>query len=153
MANFTDILNKPADDIKPPPTLPMGSYHTIVIGLPEQGKSSKKKTDYLKFTHRVIAPLEDVDPDAIAEFEAVDESGNGQKIAGQEIENTIYVTDKSAFMLKEFIQNCGVDLAGKSMGEGLDEVPNCEVIVYMKHEASDDGLRVFSKVGSTAKVG
>jgi hypothetical protein len=148
MANFTDILNRPADEIKPPPTLPMGSYHTIVIGLPEQGKSSLKKTDFLKFIHRVITPLEDVDPDAITEFEA-----GGEKLTGQEIENTIYVTDKSAFMLKEFIQNCGVDLTGKSMSEGLDEVPNCEVIVFMKHEASADGLRVYSKIGSTAKVG
>lgn len=148
MANFQDILNRPSEEIKPPPVIPMGSYHTIVMGLPEQGQSSKKKTDFLKFTHKIIAPLDDVDPDAIAEFQA-----DGETLVGQEIENTFYITDKSANMLKEFILNCGVDLTGKSMAEGLDEVPNAEVIVHMKHEASEDGKRVFSKVGSTAKVG
>lgn len=148
MANFQDILNRPSEEIKPPPVIPMGSYHTIVVGLPEQGQSSKKKTDFLKFTHKIIAPLDDVDPDAIAEFQA-----DGETLVGQEIENTLYVTDKSANMLKEFILNCNVDLTGKSLAEGLDEVPNAEVIVHMKHEASEDGKRVFSKIGSTAKVG
>src|SRR5216684_2957065 len=147
MANFQDILNRPSEEIKPAPTLPMGSYHSIVVGLPEQGESSKKKTPFLKFTHKIIAPLDDVDPDAITEFEA-----EGETIVGQEIENTLYVTDKSANMLKEFLINCGVDLTGRSMAEGLDEVPNAEVIINIKHEASDDGKRVYSKVGSTARV-
>ncbi len=147
MANFQDILNRPSEEIKPMPTLPMGSYHTIIVGLPEQGQSSKKKTDYLKFTHKIIAPLDDVDPDAIAEFQA-----DGETIAGQEVDNTFYITDKAANMLKEFILNCGVDLTGKSMAEGLDEVPNAEVIIHIKHEASDDGKRVYSKVASTARV-
>src|SRR5229473_8005714 len=145
--NFQDILNRPTEEIKPPVTLPMGSYHTIVMGLPEQGESSKKKTPFLKFTHKIIAALDDVDPDAITEFEV-----DGETIAGQEIENTLYVTDKSANMLKEFLINCGVDLTGRSMAEGLDDVPNAEVIINIKHEASDDGKRVYSKVGSTARV-
>src|SRR5260370_2549018 len=134
MANFQDILNRPSEEIKPPVTLPMGSYHTIVVGLPEQGQSSKKKTDFLKFQHKIIAALDDVDPDAITEFEQ-----DGETIAGQTMDNTFYITDKSANMLKEFILNCGVDLTGKSMAEGLDEIPNSEVIVHIKHEASEDG--------------
>jgi len=147
MANFQDILNRPSEEIKPPAVLPMGSYHTIVMGLPEQGVSSLKKTPYLKFTLKIIAPLDDVDPDAITEFQA-----DGETIAGQEVDNTLYVTDKSANMLKEFLINCGVDLTGRSMAEGLDDVPNSEVIINIKHEASPDGKRVFSKVGSTARV-
>jgi len=146
--NFQDILNRPSEEIKPAPTLPMGSYHSVVIGLPEQGESSRKKTPQLKFIHKIIAPLDDVDPDAIAEFEA-----EGETIAGQEVENIFYITPKSANMLKEFIINCGVDLAGKTMAEGLDEVPNSEVVVFIKHDQSEDGKRTFSKVGSTAPIG
>lgn len=148
MANFTDILNRPAEDIKPPVTLPMGSYHTVVVGLPEQGQSSKKKTDFLKFTHRIVAALDDVDPDAIAEFQQ-----DGEQIAGQEIDNTFYITEKSVFMLKEFVENCGVDLSGRTLMEGIEDIPNSEVIISIKHEASEDGKRVFARVGSTAKVG
>ncbi len=147
MANFQDILNRPSEEIKPMPTLPEGSYHSVVIGLPEQGESSLKKTPQLKFTHKIIAPLDDVDPDAIAEFEA-----DGETIVGQEMENIFYITPKSANMLKEFIINCGVDLTGKSMAEGLDEVPNSEVIINVKHEMSEKSKRIFSKVGSTARI-
>jgi hypothetical protein len=147
MANFEDILNRKAEDIKPPVTLPMGSYHTVVVGMPEQGKSSKKKTDFLKFTHRVVGPLGDVDPDAIAEFES-----DGETIAGQEIENTFYFTDKAIFMFKEFVENCGVDVAGKTVAEWVEEVPNSEVVVHIKHETSEDGKRTFARVGSTAKL-
>src|SRR6266478_5059105 len=103
--NFQDILNKNADDIHPPPVLPEGSYHTVLIGLPEQGESSKKKTPQLKFLHKIIAPLDDVDPDQITEFEA----------------------------------------------DG--ETPNAEVIVFMKHEQSEDGKRTYSKVRYTAPIG
>lgn len=55
-------------------------------------------------------------------------------------------------MLKEFVLNCGVDLTGKTLMEGIEEVPNSEVIMYIKHESSEDGKRVYSKVGSTARV-
>jgi len=147
MANFQDILNKNADDIHPPPVLPEGSYHSVLMGLPEQGESSKKKTPQLKFTHKIIAPLDDVDPDHIAEFEA-----EGETIAGQEVENIHYVTHKTENMIKEFLINCGIDMAGKSLAEGIDETPNSEVIVFMKHEQSDDGKRTYSKVRYTAKI-
>src|SRR5258708_8487613 len=119
--NFQDILNRPSEEIKPMPTLPLGSYHTVVIGLPEQGQSSKKKTDFLKFTHKIVAPLDDVDPDAITEFEA-----EGETIAGQEVENIFYITPKSANMLKEFIINCGVDLTGNTMPQRFDDLPNSQ---------------------------
>jgi len=117
------------------------------MGLPEQGESSKKKTPQLKFVHKIIAPLDDVDPEAITEFEA-----DGDKIAGQEVENVLYVTDKSANMLKEFIINCGIDLAGRTMMEGLDDIPNAEVGIHIKHESSEDGKRTFAKVGSTFRI-
>ncbi len=146
--NFQDILNKNADDIHPPPVLPEGSYHTVLIGLPEQGESSKKKTPQLKFLHKIIAPLDDVDPDQITEFEA-----DGETIAGQEVENIHYVTRKTENMMKEFLINCGIDMAGKSLAEGIDESPNAEVIVFMKHEQSEDGKRTYSKVRYTAPIG
>jgi len=145
--NFQDILNKNADDIHPPPVLPEGSYHTVVIGLPESGESSKKKTPQLKFTHKIIGPLEDVDPDQIAEFEA-----EGETVAGQEVENIHYVTLKTQNMIKEFLINCGIDMTGKSLAEGIDETPNSEVIVFMQHEQSKDGKKTYSKVRYTAKI-
>lgn len=144
MGTFEDILNRPADDIKPPPVLPVGTYHTVLVGLPERGKSSKKQTDYFKFVHKIVAALDDVDTEALAELEG--------GISGKEVDNTFYITEKSAFMLAQFIQNCGVETEGKSLAACIDETPNREVLIHIKHEASEDGQRVYAKVGSTAPV-
>lgn len=144
MGTFEDILNRPADDIKPPPVLPVGTYHTVLVGLPERGKSSKKQTDFFKFQHKIVAALDDVDQEALAELDG--------GISGKEIDNTFYITEKSAFMLVQFIQNTGVDTEGKSLGAAIDETPNREVLIHIKHEASEDGMRVFARVGSTAPV-
>jgi hypothetical protein len=147
MTKFEDILNMNSDDIKPPAVLPMGSYHTVLIGLPEQGESSKKKTPFLKFQHKIVAAMDDVDPDALAEFQA-----EGETVSGQVIDNTFYITEKSANMLKEFMVNCGLEMSGRSMAEAIDDLPNREVGIHIKHEASEDGKRVFSKIGSTFRI-
>ncbi len=144
MGTFEDILNRPAEDIAPPAVLPVGTYSTILVGLPERGKSSKKQTDFFKFKHKVVAALDDVDTDALAEVDG--------GASGKEVDNTFYITENSAFMLKKFLEDCGIDLTGKSLIAGIDETPNREVLIHIKHEASEDGQRVFAKVGYTAPV-
>jgi len=144
--NFADILDQPATDVKPPPLLPVGTYHTVVQGLPEAGQSSKKQTNFFKFTHRIIAPLEDVDQDQLNE-------SFPDGIAGKTVANTLYLTEASLFMLTDFLKNCGIDLEGKSVRAAVDEVPNAEVGIVIKHEPSDDGQRIFAKVARTVALG
>lgn len=146
MSSFEDILNRNSDDIAPPPVLPQGPYHTIIVGLPEQVVSAQKKTPGLKFIHKIVAPLDGVDE------EAIDQIDGG--VVGKEISNTLWVTEGSAFMLKDFLTHCGIDLEGKTMGAALDEVPNREVIVFIKHDiiGDGDGARKIAKVGRTAPV-
>lgn len=143
--SFEEILNQQVDDVKPPALLPVGTYHTILVGLPEQGKSAQKQTNFFKFKHRVVAAMDDVDADALNE-----QFPDG--VAGKEIDNTFYITDKSAFMLADFIKNCGVETAGKTLIACIDEMPNREVLVGIKHESSQDGQRIFARVGRTAPV-
>jgi hypothetical protein len=141
--SFEDILNTPMDSIKPPPLLPVGSYHTVIKGLPEKGKSKEKQTDFFKFTHRIIAALDDVDPEEL-------ETAFPEGVAGKEIDNSFYITEKSAFMLTDFLKNCGI--TGLSVREAIDNTPNAEVIIFVKHEPSQDGQRMFARVGRTAPV-
>lgn len=146
MSVFEDILNRNSDDIAPPPVLPQGPYHTIVIGLPEQVVSAQKKTPGLQFVHKIVAPMEGVDEEAINEIEG--------GVIGKEIKNTFWITEASAFMLKDFLTHCGIDLEGKTMGAALDEVPNREVVVFIKHDivGEGDAARSIAKVGRTAPV-
>ncbi len=144
MANpkFADILDRPADDVKPPPTLPQGPYLTILQGLPEQIESSKKKTPGLRFLHKIIAPLDGVDEEALALIDG--------GVVGKIVKNDLWLTEDSLFMLKQFLENCGIDMSGKTITAGIDETPNTEVVIFIKHDASEDGERIFAKVGKTA---
>lgn len=145
MGTFEDILNKPADEISAPPVLPVGTYHTIVVGLPERGESREKKTPFFKFRHKIVAPLDDVSEEELVQIE------NG--VAGKEVDNTFYITENSAFMLKDFLVNCGIETEGKTLMACIDEVPNREVLIHIRHESSQDGSRIFARVGKTAPVG
>jgi hypothetical protein len=141
--NFEDILNQPAADVKPPPLIPVGSYHTIIQGLPETGESTKKKTKFFEFTHRFVAALEDVDQETLDE-------AFPDGIQGKTIKNTQYVTPASLFMLTDMLKNCGIDFSdGKSVRAAIDEVPNAEVGIVIKHEPSEDGTRVFARIART----
>ena len=146
MSSFEDILNKPTEEVSAPPVLPQGAYHTIVMGLPERGESREKKTPSLTFRHKIVAPLEGVDEEALAQIEG--------GVVGKEIKNTFYITENSAFMLKDFLANCGIELDGKTMAQALDEVPNAEVIIFIKHDQIGEGdqARFIAKVGKTAPV-
>lgn len=146
MSTFEDILNKPTEDVNAPPVLPQGPYHTIVMGLPERGESSQKKTPSLTFKHKIVSHLDGVDEEALALVEG--------GVVGKELKNVFYITEASAFMLKDFLANCGVDLEGKTMGAAIEEVVNCEVIIFIKHEIIGEGesARTIAKIGRTAPI-
>src|SRR5580693_8580985 len=100
MANISDILNRPAEDVEAPKPLPPGSYNCIVKGLPEQGESSKKKTPFLKFALQITSPREDVDEEALTEY---------GDVVGKQIDATYYITDDALFMLTDFLESLGID--------------------------------------------
>jgi len=144
MASFEEILNKPASEIETPKPYPVGSYHCIVSGPPEHIKSSQKGTDGMRFRYKVMRPMEDVDQQAAVESQVV----------GKEIVDDVWVTENSAWRLKDLlVDTLGVSEAnGKTVREMLSEAPGKQLIVKIKHQLSDDGKRVFSRVESTARV-
>lgn len=151
MANISDILNRPAENVEAPKPLPVGSYLCVIKGLPEQGESSKRKTPYLRFTYQITSPLADVDEDAIKEYEAIS-SGESSSIIGRTLTNDYYTTEAALFMLTDFLGHCGIDFSGgKSISAAIDETPNTEVVVVIKHEESNNG-RWYARVARTANA-
>ena len=143
MASFEEILNKPSSDIKAPPAYPVGTYHCLVDGPPEQGKSSQKQTPFLKFRFKILSPMGDVDQQAFAE----------QQLSGKSISQEYYVTDAAAFMVRDFlVEHLGIDGENKSLLQVVAEAPGKQVLVKLRHELSNDGKRVFHRVDSTAHV-
>lgn len=143
MANFEDILNKKASEIKPPPAYPVGTYHCLVDGPPTPGKSSQKQTDFLQFKLKILSPMQDVDAQQAAE----------QQIVGKMIQNEYYITDATAWRIKEFlVDHLGIEEGDKSLKELVAESPGKQVLAKLRHELSQDGKRVYHRVDSTAHV-
>ena len=138
--NFGALLDKPASDVERPKPLPQGSYHCIVKGLPRFDKSSKKFTEFVEFTLQPTSAGEDVDEEDL-------EAMGG--IANKTIRATYYITEDALWRLKDFLSHCGIEEDG-SLRNMIDQTPNCEVIAFIKHRASEDGQSVFAELAKTA---
>jgi len=98
-----------------------------VIGLPEQGESSRRRPPQLKFTHKIIAPLDDVDPDAITSSRPkVKPSPTGNR-------NIFYVTPKSANMLRSLSSIAGGS-GRQTMAEDWTKSQTPRSLSNIKHE-------------------
>jgi hypothetical protein len=141
MPSFEEILNMPVSEIKPPQAYPVGTYHCLIDGPAEPGKSSQKQTDFLRFKFKVLSPMKDVDAAAAAEMQVV----------GKIITNDYYIVDAAAYRLKEMLID-HLGLEGDNLKELVGQAPGRQILVKLRHEASQDGKRVFHRVDSTAHV-
>lgn len=141
--NFGSILDKPSSDIERPRPVPQGTYLCTIKGLPRYDKSSKKQTEFAEFTLVPLQAMDDVDADELTTMGG---------LTDKEFKHTFYLTEKSAYRLKEFlVDDLGID-EQDSLRPMMDETPGKQVLVYIKHTPSEDGKSVYANVGSTAKV-
>lgn len=142
--NFGALLDKAPSEIEKPKPLPVGTYVTVLQGLPRQDKSSKKQTEYVEFTHKLLSAGDDVDTEELAKMGG---------IADKTMKNTYYLTENSLWRLKEFLVHCGIDLDGVgSLREAIEETAGKQVAIHIRHEASDDGESVFARIAKTLPV-
>lgn len=139
--NLEAILNMQADEITAPPSIPAGSYVATVASF-KSVESSQKKTPGIEFTMKITEAKEDVDEDALAQYRA-----DGGEVIGTEMAHTSWASEKSAFMLRDFLKDTlGISSGGRTMAAMLDEVVGKECIIKVVHQPSSDGKRVFARV-------
>jgi hypothetical protein len=141
--SFGSILDEPAQDAERPPNLPRGHYHTSVASFRED-KSSQKGTEFIEYGLKIVEPLDDVDEEELEEF------GDTRNHV---IPVRFYLTEKSKYRLKEFLEHCGVDLSdGKSFKQAIPEAVNCEIVAQVIHEPLQSGEGVMARVRNTSPV-
>lgn len=146
--NYASLLDKPASLDDRPKTQPQGSYLCLVKGLPAHDKSSQKQTDFVEFTFQILQAGPDVDEEALTAW-LTKADGSVTALTDKTFKNRFYITDGSIFMLNDFLDHCGTDDT-KIRRERIDETPNAEVVVFIRHEARKDGQGIQAKVGKTA---
>ena len=150
--NFSSLLDEAPTTVESPKVLPAGTYHCVVRGSPRYDKSSKKQTPFVEFTLIPQSALEDVDESDLSAW-ATKASGDVRKLTDAAIKATYYETEDAIFMLDQFHEHCGIDLSvPMSRRNRNEEVQNSEVLVVLRHEASDDGQRIFARLARTASV-
>ena len=140
-ATFENLLSTPMDSVEKPKPLPPGGFLFNVKGQ-EFGESSQKGTPFVKMLCTPMSPLEDVDTELLAQV-------NGwQK---KELPLTFYLTEDSIFRLKDFLDHCGVSIAGRTFKEALPDVINQQFTGMIIHEQSTKNKTdIYDNHGSTA---
>jgi hypothetical protein len=151
-ATFGSILDKPATDIERPKPLPPGTYHCVVEGQYREGTSAKKGTEFIEYSLKPIAALDDVDE---GDLNASLKSANGsvKALSDKRLRLTFYLTDDSLYRLKDFLGNdLQIELGKKHIRQLIGEAQNRQVLAQVKHVPSDDGQSVFANIAKTAPV-
>lgn len=146
MTSFTDILNKPADQIEAPKPLPVGTYLCLVEGQPEHKQMGKNNTDCFEFPMKFMQPGPDVDQEALLE------NLNGKSLQDRKLKHRLFVTEDSIWRLKKFLEDLGIEIGSRGLGQVIPESMGRQVMLTIGHRASEDGTQVFMEVKGTAKV-
>lgn len=129
MPDFNNILDTNFDDVKAPKPLPQGDF-TFRIKRYEYIESSQKGTPGVLFEVQPTSAGEDVDEELLAQVE------NWQD---KTLRTRLWLTENSAFMLKQFLQAAGVEVEGKSIKEAVPEAVGAEFIGRVTQQELDDG--------------
>jgi hypothetical protein len=147
--NFTDILNRPAEQIEPPKQRPPGTYLCIVDGQHKQKEVNDKPV--ISISLKTMQAQEDVDMAQLQEA-----GGVGNKL---NLDFFLLTNDgnDNSYQLKKFLEeHLGIHSAGKSLAQMLAEAPGKQVLANVKHEIYTDKNtgepKIAVRVGSTAKV-
>lgn len=149
MANFAEILNKPADEIKEPPPLPVGTYLSIVDG--PHTERDFNGTPVIDFKLKILQPMQDVQ-----DMEGFAAAGG----PGRPIRHTIWLQSNdgqdTSYQLVRFLEeHLAIEKSGKALREMLAEAPGRQVAVAIKHTVQTkegQAPKVFANVASTARV-
>lgn len=123
MANFSELLSKPLDDVKRPPTLPAGTYHGFIKSY-EPGESSEKKTPYVRFNFTVTSAGDDIDP-----RDLTGEDGRPIDLSKKQLRRDFYMTADAEYRLKEFLESMKIPTKGRTWASSLPETINQAVIL------------------------
>lgn len=140
--NFGALLNKKMSEVERPKPYPVGTYLCVVQGLPRFDKSTKKGTEFSEYQLKPLQALDDVDAGDLAEM------GGLERV----IKATYYHTEGAIWRLKEFLQACLGEDEDISLEEAIEKTPNCQVLVTIKHESSQDGETIYGVVDKVTRV-
>jgi len=128
--DFAKLLSKPLDDVKKPPAWPAGTYLGHVSRF-EYGDNNTNKTPYLRLFIRVTAAGPGLEESELAGIDLT---------KGREFRKDYFLQSKDgedlSWRIKEFMESCGLSTTGRTVGEVVPELVNCQVQVEIVQQNS-----------------
>lgn len=118
MANFSDLLSKPLDDVARPPALPAGTYYGAIKNY-ELLESSEKKTPFVRFNCSISHAGDEVDPSDLV----------GIDLNKKSLRVDFYLTPDAEWRLKEFLEALGFDTKGRTFASILPDTVNSPIMM------------------------
>lgn len=144
-SQFASLLNKPAAEVQKPKPLPAGGYIGVIKAY-TFGESRQKKTPFIQIQIQPTGPGNDVD---LGQLEM---AGGLAALTKRTLKcrgTEFYLSEDAQFRLKDLMENvCGIDLNGRTMGDGVPEMVNKTLGFNIKHVPSEDGSEIFMEVDS-----
>lgn len=141
--NFGSVLDKPTTEIERPKPIPQGTYVFAIQGMPRFDKSTKKGTEFVEFTCKILQAGEDVDPEELQAMGG---------IADKTLKHTFYLTENSIYRLKEFLIDDLRIEEEATLRPMIEKAVGAQFMAQIKHTPSDDGKSVYSNIASTGPV-
>ena len=142
--SFEDILSKSTAHIEKPKPLPVGTYRCIVEYF-EFTIAGVNNTPCVDFYLNPLQAGSDVDSGQLAKVL------NGTALSNRKIRHRMFVTDDSAWRLKEFLLE-DLEVPPMTLREMIFEATGKQVMVTLAHQTSHDGTQTFQVVKRTARV-
>lgn len=144
MVDFSSLLNVKAEDIKAPPMVVPGDV-VLTVNSFKFVESGQKKTPGVEFDFTLNA----------YEVVLTDDGEVPEGIVGKTISDTFWISQDAAkaetsrFMLKEFLEKCGIRGEGMTLNEMLAEVAGTQVKASIRPEPNDKNPeRPFMRIKS-----
>lgn len=152
-ANFTSILDKPAELLEAPKPIPVGTYLSIISGPGAMDKVGQNQTDIVKYPVKLIQPQDDVDVASLNEALTL-KDGTTKSLGDIKLSWDMFLTEASAFIVRDTLRDVlGIEETGKSLRQMLAEAVGKQMYVTIKHGLTrGDNPRVFATIAGVAKV-
>lgn len=123
--NYEDILERSWDEIPSNVVLPVGSYRLKASGANYIKPKSAEQNPQILFTYTVKEPLEDVDPEEIAQLSSED-------ITGKKVFHKVWLeTGADWDSVRKHMSLLGIAIEGRTLKESFKDVKGHEVIAYL----------------------
>lgn len=152
-ANFTSILDKPAELLEAPKPVPVGTYLAIIAGPGVMDKVGQNQTDVVKYPVKLMQPQADVDVAALNDSLTM-KDGTTKSLSDIKMSWDMFLTEASAHIVRDTLRDkLGIEDTGRTLRQMIAEAVGKQLYVSIKHGLTKgDNPRVFATIADVAKV-